>query len=135
MTTRAETGGSVNFSLVQATEANRALSTLVLAFAADPHLRWLFPDAQQYLEHFPDVLQSFAGVAFAGDTVWQIEDLGALALWLPPGATPDTDATVAVFETSVPAEKLTDLLVDGRFDRAQPEPRPPVGRRWCSANV
>ena len=30
---------------------------------------------------------------------------------------------------------LTDLLVDGRFDRAQPEPRPPVGRRWIgSAN-
>jgi anaerobic ribonucleoside-triphosphate reductase activating protein len=30
---------------------------------------------------------------------------------------------------------LTDLLVDGRFDRTQPEPRPPVGRRWIgSAN-
>ena len=29
----------------------------------------------------------------------------------------------------------TDLLVDGRFDRAHPEPRPPVGRRWIgSAN-
>jgi anaerobic ribonucleoside-triphosphate reductase activating protein len=30
---------------------------------------------------------------------------------------------------------LTDLLVDGRFDRTRPEPRPPVGRRWIgSAN-
>lgn len=30
---------------------------------------------------------------------------------------------------------LTDLLVDGRYDRARPEPRPPVGRRWIgSAN-
>jgi anaerobic ribonucleoside-triphosphate reductase activating protein len=30
---------------------------------------------------------------------------------------------------------LTDLLVDGPYDRARPEPAPPVGRRWIgSAN-
>ncbi|HEX4420190.1 MAG TPA: 4Fe-4S single cluster domain-containing protein [Kofleriaceae bacterium] len=30
---------------------------------------------------------------------------------------------------------LTDLLVDGPYDRTRPEPRPPVGRRWIgSAN-
>src|SRR4051812_21453201 len=30
---------------------------------------------------------------------------------------------------------LTDLLVDGPYDRAQPEPAPPAGRRWIgSAN-
>lgn len=30
---------------------------------------------------------------------------------------------------------MTDLLVDGPYDRTQPEPRPPEGRRWIgSAN-
>jgi anaerobic ribonucleoside-triphosphate reductase activating protein len=30
---------------------------------------------------------------------------------------------------------LTDILVDGPYDRARPEPRPPAGRRWIgSAN-
>ena len=30
---------------------------------------------------------------------------------------------------------LTDLLVDGRYDQTQPEPTPPLGRRWIgSAN-
>jgi anaerobic ribonucleoside-triphosphate reductase activating protein len=30
---------------------------------------------------------------------------------------------------------LTDLLVDGRYDQTQPEPAPPLGRRWIgSAN-
>lgn len=30
---------------------------------------------------------------------------------------------------------LTDLLVDGRYDRERPEPPPPLGRRWIgSAN-
>jgi anaerobic ribonucleoside-triphosphate reductase activating protein len=28
---------------------------------------------------------------------------------------------------------LTDLLVDGRYDRAQPEPPPPLGRRWLGS--
>jgi anaerobic ribonucleoside-triphosphate reductase activating protein len=28
---------------------------------------------------------------------------------------------------------LTDLLVDGRYDRERPEPPPPVGRRWLGS--
>ena len=116
MTTRAQSGSPVNFSHVQATEADRAISTLVLAFAADPHLRWLFPDAQQYLDHFPDVLRSFAGVAFAGDTIWKFEDISAVALWLPPGVAPDTDATVAVFEASVqPRSSATSWSCSNRW--------------------
>lgn len=111
-----------DISHVQATEADQAIATLVLAFADDPHFRWLFPDARQYLDHFPAVLQSFAGVAFAGDAVWKLEDTTAVALWLPPGATPDTDDTVAALERSIPAEKLTDLMaVFEQMDRAHPE--------------
>jgi len=122
MTTRAQTGGPASFSHVQASEAEGAISTLVLAFAGDPHLRWLFPDAQQYLYHFPDVLQSFAGVAFAGDTVWKLGELSAVALWLPPGAAPDTDGAIAAFESSVPAEKLTDLMaVFEQMENAHPQ--------------
>lgn len=122
MTARAQASNPVEFSLVEATEADKAISTLVLAFADDPHFRWLFPDALQYLIHFPDVLQSFAGVAFAGDAVWKLGDTTAIALWLPPGAAPDTDATVAVFERSVPAGKLIDLMtVFEQMDAAHPE--------------
>jgi len=122
MTVRAQSGSPVNFSHVQATEADRAISTLVLAFAADPHFRWLYPDAQQYLNHFPDVLRSFAGVAFAGDTIWKFEDMSAIALWLAPGVAPDTAATVAVLEASVPTEKLADLMVAfEQMDNAHPQ--------------
>lgn len=122
MTARAQSGSPVSFSHVQATEADRAISTLVLAFAADPHFRWLYPDAQQYLNHFPDVLRSFAGVAFAGDTIWKFEDMRAVALWLAPRVTPDTAATIAVLEASVPTEKLADLMVVfEQMDNAHPQ--------------
>ena len=106
---------------MQAAEADQAIASLVLAFAADPHLRWLYPDARQYLTHFPDVLRSFAGAAFASDTVWKLDGTSAVALWLAPGDVPDTDATVAVFERSVPAEKLADLMsVFEQMDAAHP---------------
>jgi GNAT superfamily N-acetyltransferase len=121
MTTGPRTDASLHFSHVQPAEADQAIATLVLSFAADPHLRWLFPDARQYLNDFPDVLQSFAGVAFAGDTVWKLDGLSAIALWLPPGAAPDTDAAVAVFERSVPADRLTELMaVFEQMDQAHP---------------
>ena len=97
MTTDPHSNASVDFTHVQPGEVDRAIATLVLSFAADPHLRWLFPDAGQYLIDFPDVLQSFAGVAFAGETVWKLDGLSAVALWLPPGGVPDTDAAVAAF--------------------------------------
>jgi anaerobic ribonucleoside-triphosphate reductase activating protein len=28
---------------------------------------------------------------------------------------------------------VTDVLVDGRFDRTRPEPAPPIGRRWIGS--
>lgn len=122
MTAGQPSGRSVNFSHVRAIEADRAISTLVLAFAADPHFRWLYPDARQYLDHFPDILRSFAGVAFAGDTIWKLDDMSAVGLWLPPGAAPDTEATVAVLEASVPTEKLDDLMVVfEQMDNAHPQ--------------
>lgn len=122
MTARADTEDSFNVSHVQAAEADRAISTMVLAFAGDPHFRWLYPDAQQYLEHFPAVLRSFAGVAFGGDAVWKVAGMAAVAVWLPPGVVPDTDTTLAVFESSVPAEKLTDLMaVFEQMDGAHPQ--------------
>jgi GNAT superfamily N-acetyltransferase len=106
---------------VRPSDAARAISTLVLAFAADPHLRWVYPEAEQYLTHFPDVLQTFAGAAFAGDTVWKTGDMASVALWLPPGVKPDGDATIAKFQASTAPAKLDDLMaIFAQMDQAHP---------------
>jgi len=72
-----------------------AYATLVLAFATDPAERWLYPDAHQYLTHFPRFLAAFGGRAFDEKTAWRLRDFSSVALWLPPGAEPDGDAIVA----------------------------------------
>ena len=53
-------------------ERHRALETLVVAFIADPVERWLYPEAHQYLSHFPAFLSAFGGNAFAQQTVWRL---------------------------------------------------------------
>ena len=45
-------------------ERPTALDTLVLAFAADPVERWLYPQPESYLGSFPRFLVAFGGRAF-----------------------------------------------------------------------
>lgn len=55
-------------------EFDRAISALVAAFIADPFIRWLFPDAKQYLTYFPQVLKYFAGAAFEHGGAYRSDD-------------------------------------------------------------
>ena len=55
----------VEFASVSETERERAIGTLVLAFTADPFVRWIYPEASQYLSRFPESLQAFGGAAFS----------------------------------------------------------------------
>jgi GNAT superfamily N-acetyltransferase len=109
------------FAPVQENDMEQALSTLVLAFAADPVERWLYPEPKQYLACFPAFLAAFGGRAFAEETVWSLPDFSAVALWLPPGAEPDGDAIVAVLIDTVARERHEDTFsVLRQMDDAHP---------------
>ena len=90
--------GALPFTPVQGSDQRRALDTLVLAFTADPVIRWLYPGARSYLAHFPEFLAAFGGKAFAKKTVWQLDEFSAVALCYPRGWTwtairPDTESS------------------------------------------
>jgi hypothetical protein len=53
------------------------LDTLTLAFAADPAVRWMYPDRQQYLRSFPAFAYAFGGSAIAHRTAFVSERLPA----------------------------------------------------------
>jgi GNAT superfamily N-acetyltransferase len=112
---------SLPFARVQENDRERALDTLVLAFAADPVERWLYPESRQYLTCFPAFLAAFGGRAFAEETVWSLPDFSAVALWLPPGVEPDGGAIVAVLAETVARERHEDTFsVLGLMDDAHP---------------
>ena len=48
---------------VNSANAQRVLQTLTVAFADDPACRWLYPEEDQYLRHFPTFAMAFGGAA------------------------------------------------------------------------
>lgn len=71
---------------------DQVVATLLLAFAADPVIRWFLPDPGRYITYFPDVVGLSAVPALeAGTTDITEADAGA-AVWVPPGTSPDNDA-------------------------------------------
>jgi len=77
-------------------DAPRVIALEVLAFAADPPMRFLFRDPEAYLKHFPAFVDAFAGAAFEHGTAYVAGAFEGAALWLPPGVHPDDERVGAV---------------------------------------
>ena len=90
-------------------EQARAIDAIVLAFAADPVTRWVWPEANTYLTHFPEFTRAFGGRAFGHGSAHCTEDFAAAALWLPPGEHPDEETMGAIAEKSVAEATLKDV--------------------------
>jgi GNAT superfamily N-acetyltransferase len=102
-------------------ERSRALDTLVLAFAADPVERWLYPRPDSYLGSFRQFLAAFGGRAFDEQTAWKIGQCSAVALWLPPGAEPDGDFLIGTLtDTVAPEQHDVMFAVLGQMEEAHP---------------
>ena len=110
------------FSQVPKHERSRACATLVSAFTDDPVERWLYPELQQYITHFPEFLAAFGGKAFEDGTVLMLGEFSAVALWMPPGAKPDGNNITDVLIKSVkPAKHEDTFSVLEQMDAAHPK--------------
>jgi GNAT superfamily N-acetyltransferase len=89
-----------------ADEADAAVQTIVLAFAADPMTRWTWPNAQQFLAAMPRFVRAFGGDAFAHGGAHCTQDFAGAALWLPPGGHPDAGQMAELMQsTAAPAAR------------------------------
>jgi len=95
---------------VRAAEQDPAISTITLAFSADPAARWLYPDAQKYLEYFPSFIKAFAGAAFEHGSADCADGYAGVALWLPPGAHPDEKALVALLQHTIAEQDQAEVF-------------------------
>jgi len=100
------------------------LARLTLAFSADPPMRWLYPDAQLYLQYYPAFARAFAGSAVPAGSAYCTEDVAGCALWLPPGAGADEAALIGLIEQSVPENRHEEVfaLVQAMGDAHPEEP-------------
>ena len=103
MTARTITVGST-------TEEDRATAVITMAFSGDPIVRWVFPQAHQYLGFWPRFVSAFGGRAFENGTAHYAERFSGVALWLPPGVGPDEVAMSGVLEEGVADSSLGEIF-------------------------
>ena len=100
-------------SVILPADRHRAKSTLMLAFANDPIVRWLLPDTNVYAEYWPRIIDAFAGNAFGHGTAHEVDGFAGVALWFPPGVGSDDAAFAALLEVVATDSNRLDL--DGFF--------------------
>ena len=102
----------------------RAISTIVLGFAADPMARWVWPDPSEYLTIMPRFINAFGGRAFEHGTAYVTQGACAAALWLPPGIEPDEAEMGAIMEGSLRPEISEDIraVMKGMAEHHPSEP-------------
>ncbi len=63
--------------------SDQALRTILLAFSADPQLRWLWPLAEEYLKYGLQFFDAFGGNAFDNKSAFFTRQFSGVALWCP----------------------------------------------------
>lgn len=87
-----------------------AIAPLVLAFSADPAVRWMYPDPHQYRTFFPRFARAFGGKAFVHATAQVLDGNRGAALWLPSGILPDEEVLTPLLQETVAPARLDELL-------------------------
>lgn len=95
--------------VIKATDRQRAVASLTLAFSCDPVMRWGWPDPERYLAHWPQIADAFGRGAFDHGTAHGLEDCAAVALWLPPGVGPDRETVMGLMRASMDDQTFEDI--------------------------
>jgi ribosomal protein S18 acetylase RimI-like enzyme len=66
-------------------DRDRALETVVAAFADDALLRWVWPEQERYAGCAPSFFGLLLDLRLAGGEVWAADGGRAVAMWDPPG--------------------------------------------------
>ena len=120
-----------NIRTVEQAERRRATNIQLLAFASDPVIRWLWPEPDAFVRHFPELVHAFGGRAFDNRAAHVTEDYRGGTLWLPPGVGPDDDAMEALARDTVSEPARSEL----RSIFEQMSESAPQGPHWHLAFI
>jgi ribosomal protein S18 acetylase RimI-like enzyme len=95
---------------VKTKDRTKAIEALVLAFASDPQLRFLYPDPLDYQTYAFDFFKAFGGNAFEKDSAHQYAGFSGVALWLPPDTHPNEEDLVNLIHKSADESKISTVM-------------------------
>jgi GNAT superfamily N-acetyltransferase len=91
-------------------EQQRAISTIVMGFSADPIARWFLPEPHQYLTYFAQLIPLMGGGAFEHGSAYCTEDFLGASLWVPPNAHSDQQAMAELAQRAIPERDQEKML-------------------------
>lgn len=91
-------------------QQSRVTATLTLAFAADPLLRWLFPEPEGYLEYGRTFLKRYGESGFDHETVFVIDGGTGAAVWVPPDGESDIGPIAELLSRTLSETKQTAMI-------------------------
>jgi GNAT superfamily N-acetyltransferase len=83
--------------IAEKADIERMIIPVILAFSADPFVRWLFPDPERFLNIFRLLARTHAEKGIEHKSAFRTKDFRGAALWYPPNVYPDSAALAAVF--------------------------------------
>ncbi|MFT5690990.1 MAG: GNAT superfamily N-acetyltransferase [Oceanicoccus sp.] len=86
------------------------LSIALLAFAADPFIRWMLPSASGFVDNYAKLAFAMGGKAFEKKTAYYADDFSAVALWLPPGVAADENLLTSTIVSVVPENIIENII-------------------------
>lgn len=90
-----------------------AIPTLLLAFSADPVIRWLLPGTERYHAALGDFVLLAAGDAFGPRTVDVAYGGAGVAVWARPGTVTDDNGYAELFTRHVDPTRQADVIAWG----------------------
>ena len=107
---------------VTASERDKFKDCMVTAFAADPSMRYFWPEPSRYLKSFRSFVDLYCGNAIANGTAWTIDDFAGVAGWLAPGEEQDKEALGDFVAKTCHPNRLEEVLdTFGGLERYHPK--------------
>ncbi len=99
---------TVTINTATASDIEKIIDMVVLAFSADPFERWLYPDPHAYLINFPTFIKAVTAQAFESRNVYYVDGYAGAALWLPPDIHLDEEPIITSLEQTISKQKMAD---------------------------
>jgi ribosomal protein S18 acetylase RimI-like enzyme len=100
----------VQAEIAKVDDARHLVATVVLAFSADPFVRWLLPRSHDFFETFTTITGLHAGRTAEHGGAYGSSDGRAAAFWYPPGIHMDGDALSSVFSGAGVIDKVAAVF-------------------------
>ena len=112
-------------STINSEDTDKTLATLTAAFIADPLFRWAYPEAENYLAAFPQLIRAYCASGITNGTAFSDPAFGGACIWLSPGNDPNDEAAGAVCEATIQPDRLAGFVgIMEEMDRYHPHDEP-----------